>query len=149
MLTFERTQDFELVKQIITHPAIYEHMHSDGAPAPENFQVSEAGWYFLVRDQGELLGLFICVPQTSVCWEIHTCLLPAARGKRAFRAYREGLAYLKAHTSCRKVIGNIPADNPGALAIALRSGCRAIGVNTKSISHGGRLLDQVIVGKEL
>lgn len=122
-------------------------MVSDGAPARDAWAPTVAPhlWYVLVWDAETLLGMFFCVPFSPVLWEIHTCFLPGAGARRAIAAYKAGLHWLGAHTTCRKVLGMISADNPRALVVALRGGATKVGVLTKSISKNGRLLDQTIV----
>ena len=80
-LTFERTFDYELVRRIVTHPKVYRWMQSDGAVPPEEYQPPEMEgiWYVLVKEEEQVLGVFIVLPQTSVCAQVHTCLLPAGR----------------------------------------------------------------------
>jgi hypothetical protein len=150
-LSFETTFDYDLVRRILTEPSIYEGIRDDTAPEPEQFQPEKNPrlHYILVRDSGEILGLFVCVLHNLVCWEAHTCLLPHCRGRRALEVYREGMRWLKAHTSCRKVIGSIQPENKAALWISLRSGLTKFGINTKSILVHGELRDQILVGKEL
>ena len=162
MFEFQRTFDYALVRAIVTRPDIYPYLTSDGAPSAETFRVPEGdwNWYVLVRGGGEvdepagyqrgedsILGLFWLVPYNAVCWEVHTCFLPALRGARAIRAYREGCEWLWRNSPCRKTIGNIPEYNRAALAVALRAGAHIIGINRKSLLKDGRLIDQTIVGK--
>lgn len=126
-------------------------MVSAGAPAREDYVPPEGPhlWYVLVFDGPDLLGLFFCVPFSPVLWEIHTCLFVGVGLRRAIAAYRAGLEWLGLHTSCRKVLGMISADNPRALVVALRGGARKVGVLTSSISKGGALLDQTIVAADV
>lgn len=153
-MRIERTYDYDLAKAILAHPSIYAWMVSDGAPKPQDVQIDVSGftYYLLVKtDDGALLGMFICVPyrNTSVCYEIHTCLLPCGRGRNAIFAYEAGMEWLRQHTGCKKVIGNICEDNKPALQIALRTGNKIIGINEKSIMKNGVLMDQTIVGRSL
>jgi hypothetical protein len=153
-MRIERTYDYDLAKAILAHPSVYAWMVSDGAPAPQDVQIDVSGftYYLLVKtDDGELLGMFIVVPyrNTSVTWEVHTCLLPCCRGANAVLAYHAGVQWLKDHTICKKVIGNICEDNKPALFMALRAGNEIIGVNKASIMKGGKLLDQTIVGMSI
>lgn len=147
MIRFERTRDYALVASILTHPEIYPYLISDGAPSRDEFTPGrgEHLWYVLAFDGDDFLGLFFCVPLNAVTWELHTCLLPGSARRHAIAVYREGLAWLWANSPCRKAVGFIPEDNGRALAVALRGGLTKIGVLTKSIQKGGRLLDQTIV----
>jgi RimJ/RimL family protein N-acetyltransferase len=146
-MRLERTHDRELIRRVMTHPEIYPYMVSDGAAAREHFEPTLGPhlWYVAVHDGETFVGLFLCVPFNRVCWEIHTMFLPGVGLRRAIAAYRAGLAWLGANTPCRKVMGAISADNPRALAVALRAGCEKVGVLTNSISKSGRLIDQTLV----
>lgn len=150
-MTFERTFDYELVRQIMTHPAIYAGIRDDTAPPVAQFQpeVSNRIWYVLVKDDADVLGLFVCFLHNAVCWEAHTCLLPHCRGAKALAVYKAGHDWLREHTTCRKIIGAIDPQNKAALWMSLSSGLKRIGLNTKSILKHGRLCDQIWVGKEL
>jgi hypothetical protein len=150
-MQFERTTEPWLVRRILTRPEIYPYMVSDGAPAREDWAPTIAPhlWYVLVWDAGELLGMFFCVPFSPVLWEIHTCFFPGVGARRAIAAYKAGLDWLGAHTTCKKVLGMISADNPRALVVALRGGASKVGVLTKSIRKGGALLDQMIVAADV
>jgi hypothetical protein len=147
-LTFELCADALLVRAIITHPSIFPFMFSDGGPTPEAFELAtdERAIYILVSDEAGPLGLFICARQTSVCWEAHACLLPAARGKKAIEVYRGFREWLGKNTPCRKVIGYTPETNKAALYVARRAGMEVIGINRRSIMLDGQLRDQFILG---
>jgi RimJ/RimL family protein N-acetyltransferase len=151
MYTFEWTQDRERVRTVMTHPAIYDGIRDDSAPRAELFKPDLGGrfLYLSVRDDDDLLGLFVFEPRNEVCWEVHTCLLPHCRGVRALAVYRAGMEWVRRETTCRKILGNIQPENRGALWVAKRAGLNEIGVNTKSILRQGELRDQIILGKEL
>jgi RimJ/RimL family protein N-acetyltransferase len=147
-LRFERTENLELVRRILTHPRIWPHISDDGSPPPEQFEPPDhpAIWHVLAWDGDELLGLWLLVPHNSVCWEVHTALLPHAWGERARRAARAFLAWLWRETPCRRLITAVPASNRLALRFAEAAGMRIWGVNEKSFLRGGRLEDQILLG---
>jgi RimJ/RimL family protein N-acetyltransferase len=148
-LTFEWCHDPALIRRIMTHPKLYSWLTDDTAGPVSGFTPPMDFSYVLVKREGDILGLFAIHPRNSVCWEIHTALLPHCWGPLATRAYREGLAWLRATTPCRKVIGNIRASNRLALRIAERAGLQRIGLNTKCVMKDGILQDQWILGMEL
>jgi RimJ/RimL family protein N-acetyltransferase len=126
-------------------------MHDGAAPA-EEFRPAEDEqlWYVLVKRGDQVLGLFLLAPHTNVCYEAHMMLLPEGRlGRRSIAAYEFGMDWVREHLDCKKIIGNIPDYNEAALRMALASGYRIIGTNTRSLRHNGRLIDQTIVGREL
>jgi hypothetical protein len=148
-ISFEWCLDFDLIRQIMTHPKLYPWLTDDTAGPASQFTPPLDYSYVLVRQDAEVLGLFAIHPRNSICWEVHTALLPNCWGPVAKRAYREGLAWLKANTPCRKVIGNIRATNRLALRIAKAAGLTVIGLNTKCVMKDGILQDQWILGLEL
>jgi hypothetical protein len=150
-LTFERTRDYELVRRIITHPKVYRWMVSDGAVPADEYQTveDEAIIYLLCKEGKELQGLFMVIPLTSVCVQVHVCLLPWARNAKAVECYREGLHWLWLNTKFVKVIGFTPAYNFAALRCAEKAGLERVGVITRSLQKFGKLQDQVVyaIGK--
>ena len=153
MLTFERSQDYNLIRSILQHPQIYPYISDDGSPSAEDFQPveSDAMWYVLVREQlrdrkQRLLGLWLFVPQNTVCWEVHTALLPDAWGPLGHEAAREMAKWIWEHTPCKRIITNVPEPNRLALHFAKEAGMEEYGVNSKSYLKKGRLFDQHCLG---
>jgi len=148
MIQFERSSDYELIRSIMTHPRIYDKIADDSSPAPADYHPPEheAIWYVMVRDAGELLGLWMFCPQNAVCWEVHTCLLPAAWGDRGQAAARLLPEWIWENTCCRRIITNVPTTNRLALHFALKAGMRMFGVNPRSYLKRGVLCDQIMLG---
>ena len=145
---FKRTHDFELVRQVFTHPAIYRYMGDDYAPTPEAFEVHTHPciWYVEARDADGLLGIVSFVPQSRVCWEMHLALLPEARGKRSRELGRLIYRWVFANTECRRIVAGIPETNRLAIAWARRAGMVEFGRNQAAFLTGGRLVALVLVG---
>ncbi|MEN6537838.1 MAG: GNAT family protein [Bryobacteraceae bacterium] len=147
-LRFERSHDMELVRQVMTDPKIWPWICDDSSPALEEFQpVDAAAWHYLtVFEGGKLLGLFLFVPQTGVCWEVHTCLLPGAWGPSAAQSAREAQAWIWEQTPCRRIVTSVPIYNRLALRFALAAGMTQFGRDPASIERGGRLWDRILLG---
>lgn len=148
MISLERTRDYELVRQIMTHPAIFRHISDDGSPRREEYRPweGEAAWYLLVKDNEEVLGLFMVHPHNSVTWEVHTCLLPSAWGERAKEAAHKSLQFIWKEMPCQRLITNVPRFNRLALRFAQQAGLKVFGVNHKSFLKHGQLHDQIMLG---
>ena len=152
MITFERTFDYEQIRKIMTHPRIYPYISDDGSPAPEEFRPYEHEmiWYITVhdkRDEGtDLLGLWMFIPENTICWEVHTALLPCAWGPKGQLAARMLPAWIWAHTPCRRIITNVPSTNRLALHFAYKAGMKIYGVNRQSFLKNGVLCDQICLG---
>lgn len=154
MIHFERSFDYELIRKVITHPRIYKHLVDDNSPARDDYYPIEDEhiWYIVVReifpDAGpeELLGLWMLHPHNSICWEIHTALLPNAWGERAHRAAGMVIEWIWENTPCLRLITNVPSSNRLALNYAKRAGFEQYGVNPASFRKDGKLHDQVLLG---
>lgn len=148
MITFERTRNYQLVGAIMRNPRLYDAAADDFAPARENFRPreDEAIWYILAKDGESILGVFALAPQNTVCWEIHTRLLPASWGAIAAAAARAVVPWIWEHTGCRRLVTVCPSYNRLAIRFAERAGMTRYGVNPASWMKGGELVDQVLLG---
>lgn len=148
MIQFERSFDYALIRGIMVHPSVYRHLTDDSSPPAAQYRPieSDAVWYLVVWDGNELLGLWMCVPQNSVCWEIHTALMPNAWGERAHRAAAMLQTWIWVNTPCRRIITNVPADNRVAYHFALAAGMEVYGQNEDSFLRDGKLLTQICLG---
>jgi RimJ/RimL family protein N-acetyltransferase len=137
-----------LIREILRHPRLYDACADDFAPARENFVPREdlESIYLLVKDGGEVLGLFALAPMNQVCYEIHTRILPAGWGKRAKEAALAVIPWVWANTSARRLTTCVPSYNRLAIRFAERAGMTRYGVNPRSWQKGGELFDQVLLG---
>lgn len=147
-MTFERTTDYHLIKWVVTHPAIWKDVSDDFSPAPEQWEPIQSGliWYLLVKDGEDLLGLFMLAPENTICWKVHTCLLPIARGRRAKEAAEQGIQWIWENTNCLRIITDVPKYNRQASLFARWSGMTEFGVNEKSYMKSSILHDQIMLG---
>ena len=148
MIRIERSFDYDLIRGILTHSSVWHDISDDLSPSPAEYRPieSEAIWYAVVWDGNELLGLWMLCPQNGVCWEIHTALLPHARGARAYQAASLMKAWIWENTPCRRLITNVPVDNKPAYVFAVAAGMEPYGTNEDSFLKGGRLIDQICLG---
>lgn len=140
-----RTRDMELVRSIVSHPAIWPHISDDGPTTPDDIEDVEALHWMLVS-AGEPLGLFMVHAHNIVCYEMHTCLLPHAWGAPAKEAAQRLLAWAFEETDCKKMITAVPAYNRAALRFAKAGGMVQEGINRASILRNGELVDQIMLG---
>lgn len=148
-MTFERSDDYELIRKIVTHPKLYPHVSDDFSPDACDYVPPGAGpylIYLLAKDGDELLGMFLFVAHTGICWEVHTCLLPNAWGSRARLAAIGAAEWMFEHTPCRRIITNVPSYNRLALRFARSAGMKEFGINERSYQKNGTLHDQVVLG---
>jgi RimJ/RimL family protein N-acetyltransferase len=148
MIHIERSTDYELIRRIMAHPAVYRHLTDDASPPVAEFSPIENDAYcYLVAWEGnELLGLWLLVPVNAVCWEIHTALLPNAWGDRALGAAAVMLEWVWGNTHCRRIITHVPAPNRLAYRFALAAGLKVFGIDEQSFLKNGELHDQICLG---
>ena len=102
--------------------------------------------FVLIYCDAVLAGLYALQFHSSVMLEIHTCILPAFRGKAAEVAAAHIIKWVFTNTPCEKMITLVPAFNRAALRYALRAGLVKEGCITKSFKSGGILHDQTLLG---
>lgn len=145
-MRIERTHDMDYVRSVITHPAIWPHVSDDTCDRERYAPFEGDGAYWLIPTDGAPLGVFFVHSHSSVCFEVHTALLPHARGRAAHEAGKALISWVFANTSCRKLITHVPDVNRLALAFARRAGMVQEGINRKSFLRNGALIDQVLLG---
>ena len=153
MIRFERTRDLEIVRSILTHPAIWRHVIDDGGPDAHNWQPCSHPliWYVLAYLPGtpegeQLLGLYAFYPENSICYQIHTAFLPNAWGGATAEAGRQIFPWMWRESGAFRIVASVPDDNRLVLRYAERSGMTRFGVNEKSFCRGGKFRDQILLG---
>lgn len=148
MIRIEQTRDFDLIRRIFTDPAVYPMLTEDGAPAPADFRpVEHEGiWYVAVLVDEQPVGIWMLVPHSVVCYEIHTALLPCVRGREALEASRLFAEWLWSSTPCQRLITNVPGYNRPAVFFSKMAGMKRFGVNEKAFMKNGKLHDLIMFG---
>lgn len=139
-----RIVDVDHVRRVFAHPDVWPWLVDDLAPAPAPDQwrpLDPADVIYLGTDQ----AVWMAVPTNSVTWDVHSAVLPEARGARAVGWGIEAARWMFNH-GARKLTTSVPADNRAALAFARRCGFRPEGINRLSWLKGGRMLDQHLLG---
>lgn len=144
MVTLSQTNDWELIKKIITDPCVYPHVSDDAAPTPETFYPAPGLLYILVSTD-KPVGLFACACSAAQA-EIHTCLLPECYGEAAAEAANSVARWIWDHTKLNRIITNVPEYNRLALRFAKKAGMTEFGVNEKSYLKRGQFHDQIMLG---
>jgi len=154
VIHFERSFDYSLIRDIITHPKLWPHLSDDLTPPASQFRPVESPliWYVLPyyhrssEEAPDLLGMWMFVPQTSICWEVHTALLPVAWGPLGQMAARLLPGWMWANSQCRRIVTNVPSPNRLALRFAIKAGMKIYGCNRQSYLKNGVLCDQLCLG---
>lgn len=140
-MRIEPTTDVDFIVSCVTRPETWEALTDDGAP--ELYFPPIGGGFLWVR-VGDY-GVFLLTKHNHVTSEVHTVLLPSARGK-AVEIGKAALAWAFEQTEIKRIITNVPSFNPHAQRMAIRVGFVKIGVNAKSFQKRGILYDQTILG---
>lgn len=147
-ISFEISQDWKLIKAIVTHPKIYDHVSDDFSPEADAWEPvnDPAVTYVLVKDGEEILGLWAFTRQNGVCFEVHTCLLPNSWGERAHMAVQKLVGWVWENLPALRVITQVPAYNRHALKFAHLAGLTEYGLNPKAFMKHGQLCDVILLG---
>lgn len=144
MIIYEPTTDIEFITKCVTNPIVWRASTDDGMVnvEPELFFIPTDGKLWLRAGD---YGLFMGEPRNAVTYEVHTMLLPEARGK-AIEIAKGALYWVFYNTPCLKIITHVPSFNALARRLTERCGMRLIGNNTSSFLKDGVLHDQFIYG---
>lgn len=131
----------------MTDEHVYPFISDDESPRPEYYQPAECLKYCLVTDDDEVLGLWIFRYVRAALWDVHTCLLKKARGKKAYEAVKMATEWAWKHLpGSKRLITEVPVYNRPALIFALKAGMEKYGVNPKSYLKNGVLHDVILLG---
>lgn len=133
-----------LVKAILSHPAIFPHIHEDGSDEAD--PQDHEGFHWMLVSDDQPAGVFLLHAVRSQCYEVHTCLLPRIWGQRASIAAQLLIDHVFNVICAQKLITNVPAKNRPALRFAKASGLVIEGVNRESFMRDGVMEDQIMLG---
>jgi len=144
-------KDRAFADKVIKHQAIYPFCSDDGTPP--SHEISMAA--YLAQPEiaclkpvinGKSVGMFVFVPFNAITYEVHAGTLPRFRGQRTLEGGQEAVAWMFAHTPCRKVVALIPVVNQPALNLARKLGFVREGRLSQSFLLNGKQVDQMIMG---
>ncbi|HEX7762070.1 MAG TPA: GNAT family protein [Cellvibrio sp.] len=136
-MILEWSDNSELATEIMRE--IYAFISDDTCPPKEEFSVSlnDSIRFILCYNDGQLMGGFLLIFKDNES-EIHTCMLPIAKGK----AKDFGdlvLQKIFKETDVDRVTSYAPIDNPLAKRLALRCGMKFIGMGIPMIKNGQQI----------
>lgn len=146
-IRIERTYEVEYIKRCLTHPKIWNHCTDDNSVEKDKYTpsvIDEMYWLKVLNDNVPV-GVFLLHPHNSICFEVHTCLLPEIWGQ-SVECTLAGIDWMWENTICRRIITNVLEDNLLAIRLSLRSGLLRFGVNPKSFLKNGILHNQIMFG---
>lgn len=148
MIEIVRTYDVDYIRRCVTHRSQWRHVSDDGCGDPALF-FPDTGerlyWLKPTEIYGDEYGVFLVHAHNSICYEVHTCLLPVIWG-RSLECTKALIEWVFDFTDCLRLITSVPENNILALNLAKESGLDIFGVNRKSFLKNGKLLDQIMLG---
>lgn len=143
-----QTSDAVLIKQLATHPEIFQHVSDDWFPDPARWQpvVNDQVVYLVAKDGHGFFGFGAFIPDTWSCWKAHIGFLKRAYGESAISSFKAMLDWMWQHTRAARIVGEIVDDNRKAIRFSMKAGFEQYGMNPKSRLKGGVLRDQVCLG---
>lgn len=140
------SRDWSLLHSIATHPKVYRHLADDQCPAREDFVFPEnsLNLFVLAKDGSGPIGFWMLEVRDRE-YEVHTAMLPAARGPVARDAAQRLLKWLWRETDCMTLKTRVPAYNRLALSYAKSAGMQECGIIVKSYQRNGIMEDQIML----
>ena len=91
-------------------------------------------------------GVFLLERKNFIMFEVHTALLPIARGK-SVEIGKQALKWAFENIqNLQRIITAVPETNPLALRMAIKSGFVQYGLNPSSFCKNGKLYEQILLG---
>lgn len=140
---YERTYDSSYITKCVTNAFIWNASCDDSPVDRELFfpPINDSIIWLKAGDYGVFMG----EKKNHISYEVHTMLLPSARGK-AISIAKGALAWVFNNTNCLRVTTTVPSYNATAIRLSKRSGMKYIGNNEKSFMKDGVLYDQLLFG---
>jgi hypothetical protein len=141
MVTIEPSRDFELIRDVMTHPKVWARGSDDYSGRPQDFQPSrdERILYLVAKDGGRPLGIWMLTPENGVCLQVHTCFLPSAFHSQVLTSVKLALEWTWAKTRVQRIITKVPAFNIPAARLAREAGMERFGCSPREFCKDGTL----------
>ena len=143
-MELKELSDLNLINEIILDPFVQDDIADDSSIGVSISEIPSHVRFMGVYDNDMLCGLYMLVPQNCVTVEVHTCLLPLLRGKKAIQAGRLIIEYM--FDQYKKIISWIPVDNKKAELYSKLLGFKIEGISRESYLKNGKLQDMKLVG---
>lgn len=129
--------DLQALSEIARHPEVWATITDDLSPLPQDFQLPPTSLYLGVYTPN-LVGFWEARPLSADIFELHSYLLPEARGQIATLALPQALRHLFARTSVMTLVGRVPVTLPAARKFATWAGLRPTHLDPQGWLKGGR-----------
>ena len=115
----DRVVDYEALDTIARHPDIYPYISDDASPAADDFTTSDlllnpANLFLGLHINDVLKGFWMFLSRSYDILEVHTCLLPEARGDIATKGAPAALRHVFTSTPTMTLVTHVPTPNHAA-----------------------------------
>lgn len=147
-IEIRKTNDYELIKKICTHPRSWEWLADDYSPKREEWEpVEDEKIIYLAAYAGLTpIGIFALIPDNTICWKCHICMLPMAYGPLAHEATLAMFDWTWQNTHCLRLVAYISEQNRTTIKFARSVGMEEYGLNPRSWMKRGVLHGQILLG---
>lgn len=111
-LTVTRQKDATAINAFVNHPDIYPFVKGNLEGYIDLSKIIASGHPVLC---GEFGGVIMVRLQPGI-YEVHTAIMPAARGSWGNRMFRDALHFMFCTTDAVEIMTRVPQDNPSAAA---------------------------------
>lgn len=142
-MKLERTCDRKFITECVTNEHVWNASRDDSLIEKEFFfpPINDSIIWLRAGD----CGVFMGQKMNHVTYDVHTILLPRARGK-AVSIAKDAIRWIFDNTECLRVTTSVPSYNRLAERLAIKSGMTRFGTNYKSFQKDGVLFDQLLFG---
>lgn len=147
-LLVQRTYDSEIVREIMTHPEIWDAVAEDDFTEDKfNIDCHQDCW-LLVSDGKRKIGLYNLHAMNHTTLEMHIQILPNYRRKYARKSVPLFYNWVlnEAPKQYKKLIANIPAIYKNVRDFAEENGFTLEGTYTKAYKKNGEIVDLWLLG---
>ncbi len=142
----------DFINYTFDHPDIQPFLNDDLSigqrtdPKPILNLKNNLALFLIPECDGEKIGFFFFHQWNSICYEVHSAILPEYRGSISIEAAIKAKDWMFSNTVCMKIVTHVPFFNRRAYALIVRMGGKVEGVNERSFLNKGILYDQYIFG---
>lgn len=146
MIKLKESSDIALIESVIKDPEIFARISEDGVSI-EDYEIPENVTYLLILKDTEIIGTWCIYPTNKTTLNIHCNILESHRhhGKEAGKLILEWFVD-RTSINYQKLNAEIPLIYPEVYHYTKKFGFKDEGINRKSISKQGELVDQWRLG---
>ena len=146
MITIARTFDIELIKSVVTIPAIWDAITEDGF-YPQHYEPNlQTKLWFTMHDDDALVALVVFDHVNTVTLNVHPMVLPCKRGKSKEIIKALVAWWVKTPSQYQKIIAEIPVIYKNVRSFAELMGLELEGIRRSSFMKNRNIIDVYLYG---